>query len=98
MNTDTLNKIRDESEFCSAHLHNTLAESKACKRSAVTDSGNAPREHESVEQAHISILRERCDELQRANDNLTAKVATIPLLILNARLDAKQGIQTKYKA
>ncbi len=35
--TDTLGQIRADSEFCSEHLHNTLAESKACKR-AVTDS------------------------------------------------------------
>ncbi len=34
--TDTLGQIRADSEFCSEHLHNTLAESKACKR-AVTD-------------------------------------------------------------
>ncbi len=44
MNTDSsLDNIREQSEFCSEHLHNTLAESKACKRSAVTDSGKAPR-------------------------------------------------------
>lgn len=62
----------------------------------VTDSRTVAGEHESVERAHISMLRERCEELQRDNDELKAKVALIPRIILQARLDAKEGRQTKY--
>ncbi len=41
MQTDTLDIIRADSEFCSDHLHNTLSESKACKRATLLDAAPA---------------------------------------------------------
>ena len=51
---------------------------------------------ETIMQAHIKELRTQRDALLAQNIKLRQVVGTIPNIILNARLDAKAGRETKY--
>jgi len=52
----------------------------------------------SVENAHIKELRQQVAALEADNRKLASEVARIPQIILEARLDAKQGKDTRYSA
>ncbi len=51
---------------------------------------------QSVEQAHIEMLRNQNAELLERAEQMQRFIATFPALITKARLDAKEGKQTNY--
>lgn len=53
---------------------------------------------ESVQRSHINELRQQLETANNEAERLGALVKEIPRLILNARLDAKQGKETKLAA
>lgn len=53
---------------------------------------------DAVENAHIKELQRQVAALEADNRKLASEVARIPQIILEARLDAKQGKSTQYSA
>ena len=51
---------------------------------------------DQMKDASIELLMKQRDELLAQNAELSKIVRSIPGIISSARMDAKQGIQTKY--